>query len=130
MNFLALLLVTACFILLSASAKKKEFKPAKDELPHIACDVCRRATSNLVDALDDMRDNAPYKKIDEMQIADTIDGICNPEQEVGYWIRKLDIVSVEKKGDTFLNIEEPGGIRQYNLNCGLLFVSLCFAASK
>ena len=109
-NFLAIFFIAICFIVFSANAKKKEYKPVKDELPHIACDVCRRAVSNLVDAVDDMRDHAPYKKIDEMQIAEIIDDICNPEEEIGYWIRKLDIVSVQKKGDTFLNMEEPGGI--------------------
>ena len=102
---------------LGEAKKSSEYRGEKSELPFIACEVCRRAASALISSIDGIRKNAPYQRLEELEIVDTIDKICVPDQEPGAWIRELDIVSHEKGGETYVKLNAPGGVSKCETEC-------------
>lgn len=88
--------------------KKKEINKTilKEEVPHIGCDVCTRSISEIYSVTNDMRDKAPYEKLEEIEIINTIENVCIAESKSGEWIRKLDISEVKENGRKFLKVRK------------------------
>eukprot|EP01038_Epipyxis_sp_PR26KG_P004430 gene4430-6265_t len=84
-----------------------------DDLPFIACEVCRYAVNELVSKINEERLLHPKHKLDETRIAELIEGLCESEA-ADSWIRKLDIVSNSNGEVTLVG---PGGIAKCNEEC-------------
>ena len=57
-----LLSLALCWASIVAQMNGKGFV-LKDDLPHIACDMCKLVVDSLYHSVEDMREVAPYKKV-------------------------------------------------------------------
>ena len=101
----------------AVSAAKKPKTAQKVDLPGIACDVCTMAIETLYDEVQGMRKNAPYNKVEELQIQNMIENMCKSDDESGEWMRHADIVTKEKNGKSYARLEVPGGISKCETEC-------------
>lgn len=99
---------TIAFVVVGLGFAKLTLKDMEKDSPYIACQVCKFTIENLFDAVANERNEAPYKKIDEGQIQEIIDTVCQADHKNGEWLRKIDITSQKKKDGTFINLETPG----------------------
>lgn len=97
--------------------KKKVPEIMRDDLPHIGCSVCKGAVEEMHTIISDRREKAPYKKLDENQIVEVIDTICDPDGPEGGWIRAVDVVEEKQNGRRFLEFETPGGMGKCKKEC-------------
>jgi hypothetical protein len=103
------------FVRFTEGGKKAKAKVLKDDLPFISCDVCKRTIFQLNNQTRNLRESAAYKKLDEIKISELIDNICNPEDESGHWIRKIDVVL---DGSTkLLELKDKEGISKCKEEC-------------
>ena len=116
MKLIVLLLVTFCVISATA-AKKPPAVVSKEDLKYIRCDVCERMISALTDNIESLKASSPKGVLDELQVIDVIENICNPFNTTGEWIRKLDITDTISKGFHFLKLTEPGGTSTCGNEC-------------
>jgi len=70
----------------------------KSDLKHIGCDTCERLILKLRALVEDMRENAPYKKIHEDDIEDLMGRIVDPDTTEGKWATKLDLMTSKDYG--------------------------------
>lgn len=103
------MLLLGCVVQFS-HGKPPSGKVIKEDLPHIACEVCERVVDELLLAIQSARTTKPKGVVDELQIVEIIESIANPAKESGEWVRKLDIIESTVKDKNFLSIIEPGGI--------------------
>lgn len=128
---LLMLSATACLFLLfngvslaDASPKKKTYSADKNDFPYIACDVCRRSVDELTTKIADLRAKAPYQKLEELEINEALDKHCDPENEdYGMWIRKLDIITKERSGTSYVELTKPGGVSKCQTECKTISAS-------
>jgi hypothetical protein len=112
------LLVIACpFSEAAKKSKDLEKEPVKEDLPHISCSVCNRAATEIFQQTSELREAAPYKKLDEIDIVELFEKICNPEIKEGLWIRKIDIVETSSGKTSYLTLTEPGGSSKCGREC-------------
>ena len=94
--------------------KEDKGKVIKKDLPLIACDVCNEVVAASYANVEDKREKAPYKKIDELDVSEVLDGVCLAKNKYGEWMRQLDIV---EKPDRTLSLERPGGVGKCQSEC-------------
>lgn len=116
-----LVVAVICLVISAAVAVNK--KSNYDQLPYIKCDVCGHVIDTLHHTLSEKRMNAPYNKLEEIIIVDTIDNICKPSTRDGEWIKTMDIVHRKEPGGTFLDLETPGGSSKCNNECNAIVKS-------
>ena len=97
--------------------KKKVPEIMREDLPHIGCSVCKAAVEEMHLIISERREKAPYKKLDENQIVDVMDSICDPDSPEGGWIRAIDVVEEKQSGRRFLEFETPGGMGKCQKEC-------------
>lgn len=90
---------------------------SKEDLKYIGCQVCEHMVDSLKHTLDDMKTKSPTNKLNELDILETIEQICNPHNETGDWIKTLDIVESTNKGLSYLKLEAPGGVSKCGDEC-------------
>ena len=115
MHGLLLIIVLSLLFLLPTDAKKASPKVIKEELPYIGCEVCNRVIGELHKYTAKHIADAGKKKLEEIKISETMDNICNPEDEIGYWIRHLDIVY--DKSAKILALKDKDGISKCKEEC-------------
>lgn len=89
----------------------------KEALPYIKCAVCERFAEAVVETLKTLRSNALHGKIGEIQVAEVLDAACNPKNETGEWIRRLDIVQAKTNGKTTLSLEKHDSASKCGAEC-------------
>jgi hypothetical protein len=98
--------------------KKKPIQEIhREDLPHIGCSVCKNAVTEVFKIVNERREKAPYKKLDENHIVEVLDNICDPEGTEGSWIRYYDIVEEKENGRRYLELETPGGMGKCKKEC-------------
>ena len=98
--------------------KKKPIQEIhREDLPHIGCSVCKNAVAEVFKIVNERREKAPYKKLDENHIVEVLDNICDPEGTEGSWIRYYDIVEEKENGRRYLELETPGGMGKCKKEC-------------
>lgn len=107
---------------LTVAQKRKELDKTalKNDLPHIGCDVCKRAIEQIYGRTTELRRIAPYNKLEEIQIVDSIEKVCDVETPNGQWVRRLDIGEVKENGRKYLTLTEPGGTAKCGRECGTI----------
>ena len=119
-----MMLLYLCMVIITLHCIKAQFggqkedkgKILKKDLPLIACDVCQMMISSVYDEVLDIRENAPYKKIDEEQVHDELDAICKPKDKKGTWIRELDIIENDDRTLSLI-IPDEGGYSKCEHEC-------------
>jgi hypothetical protein len=96
---------------------KKEPDPVLTDLPYIACEVCESVAEELHETIADLREKAPYKKLEEIQVIEAIDAVCATTNQ---WIREIDIIETDYKGKRILSIDKPGGVAKCNRECATI----------
>ena len=87
-----MILVLAIIPAEAKKGKKKDMKAVTTDLPLIACDVCRQVMSEVYTITDELRkDLKGNQKLEEIQISDAMDNVCNEAHDTGSWIRHMDI---------------------------------------
>lgn len=120
MILLVLLLILLLLINVNGQYGKKSKKGIvrQSDLPLIGCDVCEYVIKSAFDYIRSKRSTlAPKKKLEEIEVENVIEDICKPDSEYGSWIRKIDIVPSKEKGNTYLKLEEPGGVSKCKNEC-------------
>jgi hypothetical protein len=119
-NVVALLLLTLV-VISDGQPKKKEIDKSviKTDLPHIGCDVCMKGVSEIYRITNEARAKAPYNKLKEIDIIDTIESVCKSDNPSGHWIKEQDIVEERENGRRYLALEEPGGEAKCARECGM-----------
>lgn len=118
--------VVYCLVLMfqqSQFALAKKVKPmaVKSELPHIACQVCERLSTQIYDGLVELKAaTKPNRRISESAIEAMLQGACDPEKKTGYWIRKLDIIEGKEGKNVYLSLTEPGGMTKCKNECATI----------
>jgi NMD protein affecting ribosome stability and mRNA decay len=102
-------LLAFIFFAMALAARKAKNELVKKDVPLIACDVCKRTIGMVYNTTEQERQDAPYNKLNEIDINDIVENICNHESKTGEWIRGLDIVEVTEGDKTYLNLVAPGG---------------------
>jgi len=114
-------LVVAVSILLVISSIKTKSDSSKvynkEDIPYIGCQVCERTVAELFLAANAARETKPKKKLSELDIIVLIEGINNPKNQTGEWIRKLDIKEVFDKGKRYLSLVEQGNLSKCKVEC-------------
>ena len=103
-----LFLVACCYFAFGKNSQTP--KLMKEDLPYIACGVCNRTAESIFNVL---FTNEKRIRINEARIEEVLENVCQPEAEIGKWIRHLDIVEKQK----FLQLESPGGISKCENEC-------------
>jgi len=79
----------------SESKKEKEKgKVIPQDLPLIECDVCQHVIAQIYDKTQELKTEAGKKKLEEILISEAIDKICANDEQMGKWIRHMDITKV------------------------------------
>lgn len=87
------------------------------DVSYIGCEVCQKAAEAAHGQVATAREKAPYRKISEEDIDRILTNICNPEEDEGEWIKRLDIVEKREGKGRVLVLEAPGGIQKCNQEC-------------
>jgi len=114
------LLVSISILIVISSIKTKSDSGkvyTKEDIPYIDCQVCERTVTELFLAANAARETKPKKKLSELDIIVLIEGINNPKNQTGEWIRKLDIKEVFDKGKRYLSLVEPGDLSKCKVEC-------------
>jgi len=99
-------------------SKTKKGIVRKEDLPLIGCDVCEYVIKSAYNSIQEKRSLlSSKKKLEEIEVENVIEGICKPDNEYGSWIRKIDIVPIKEKGNTYLKLQEPGGVSKCKNEC-------------
>lgn len=115
----ALVVVVSILIVISSIKTKSDSGKVytKEDIPYIGCQVCERTVAELFLAADAARETKPKKKLSELDIIVIIEGINNPKNQTGEWIRKLDIKEVFDKGKRYLSLVEQGNLSKCKVEC-------------
>lgn len=121
-NISKFVLVIAISILIVISSIKTKSDSGgkvytKEDIPYIGCQVCERTIAELFLAANAARETKPKKKLSELDIIVLIEGINNPKNQTGEWIRKLDIKEVFDKGKRYLSLVEQGDLSKCKVEC-------------
>lgn len=100
--------------------EKKKASPVNSDLPYIACSVCERLAKELYQQIEQLRADAPYKKLEEIQVIETLDGVCKEDEKPGEWIRRQDVVEHLENGKARLELAEPGGVSKCGSECATI----------
>eukprot|EP00349_Pseudokeronopsis_sp_Brazil_P008399 CAMPEP_0202968646 /NCGR_PEP_ID=MMETSP1396-20130829/14019_1 /ASSEMBLY_ACC=CAM_ASM_000872 /TAXON_ID= /ORGANISM="Pseudokeronopsis sp., Strain Brazil" /LENGTH=254 /DNA_ID=CAMNT_0049695191 /DNA_START=44 /DNA_END=808 /DNA_ORIENTATION=- len=120
MIFYNLALVVLTFIGVAAK-KATTGEIQRKDLDYIKCDVCKRVSFELVQAINSARKTSPKNRIGEFQIVDIMDNVCKPRNlTVGAWARHLDIVETKRDGKVFLDLEYHEDKQNCNRECATL----------
>mmetsp|Transcript_73995 Transcript_73995/g.145227 ORF Transcript_73995/g.145227 Transcript_73995/m.145227 type:complete len:245 (+) Transcript_73995:29-763(+) len=117
---MTLLLIVVCSLLCIVWGKPHSGLVVKEDLPHVACDVCERTVEEIWKAVDIARSTKPKGKLDELEIIEIIEGISNPGTEAGEWMRRIDIFQTTVKDKEFLSLIEPGGTAKCLNECSTI----------
>ena len=117
---MTLLLIVVCSLLCIVWGKPHSGVVVKEDLPHVACDVCERTVEEIWKAVDIARSTKPKGKLDELEIIEIIEGISNPGTEAGEWMRRIDIFQTTVKDKEFLSLIEPGGTAKCLNECNTI----------
>jgi hypothetical protein len=98
-------------------SKEQGGKVMKEDLPHIACDVCERTVAEIFQAVELARSNKPKRIIDELEILEIIESVSNPTNVTGEWMRRIDIIEATVKDKRYLSFIEPGGTSKCKNEC-------------
>lgn len=93
---------------------------SKEDLKYIGCEVCENMVDALKNILDDLKEKSPTGRLGELVILDTIEQICNPQNETGLWIKKHDIIESNNKGLSYLKLVRPGGVSKCDDECATI----------
>ena len=115
-SYISRFLYLFCMLSAAFAAKKKE-TVQKVDLPGIACDVCEMVIGNLHTEVKEMRKDAPYNKLEELEIQQVMENSCNPEAESGEWIRHVDIATIEKNGKFYAVAQDQEDISKCEAEC-------------
>lgn len=110
-------LAFALSILVGTFAVTKRFSgvAVKDDLPHIACDVCERSVELVFEEVAKAR--STNKALNEMQITEIIEDLLSTVTERGEWMRRIDIIEATVKDKRYLSLVEPGGTSTCKNEC-------------
>ena len=104
-----LLIIVLFSVLVIVLGKERIGQVIKEDLPHIACAVCERTVTEIFNAVEEARGKKSKHIIDELEITEIIESVSNPKNELGEWMRRIDIVEILMKDKQYLNLIEPGG---------------------
>jgi hypothetical protein len=114
---LSVAFVVVVCILCVCYSKEQGGKVMKEDLPHIACDVCERTVAEIFQAVELARSNKPKRAIDELEILEIIESVSNPANVTGEWMRRIDIIEATVKDKRYLSFIEPGGTSKCRNEC-------------
>lgn len=119
---LVIAVVLALCASLSFGGKQVDGQIQRQDLEFIKCDVCRRVSAELINAIETGRKKAPKNVIGEFQIVEIMDNVCKSKNlTTGAWTRQIDIVeNVNESGKKILELSEPGGKQSCNRECATL----------
>ena len=119
-NFLYLLCVLSAVIQSGQGVEDTDKTVLKADLPHIGCDVCMKAMTEIHYITEAARRNVTYGKLTEETIIDLIDKVCAARSKDGIWMRTLDIVEYKEDGQKYLKLNAPGGMSTCGRECGTI----------
>lgn len=93
MNLVVAILVTLGTAALGAGAVSIQH----DDLPAIGCDVCYQSLENVYLRIQEKRESNARKHVDELEINSYLDGLCSLSDELGKWMKQIDIVENSDK---------------------------------
>lgn len=102
---------------LAQKGKGKEKSFVREDLPYVACEVCQNVVDEVYHLASLAKSTAPYQKLEEIQVLDILDDICDVESKRGSWLKEVDIIEEKKQGNTVLKIVRPGGKSKCNEEC-------------
>lgn len=112
--FLLILLLSIFGLILSQSYDQDEIKSLK-------CDVCLNLVDNFIKLSDDARENAPYKKLSELQVVEIIEDICENTSKYGKWIREFIVTPTQGDDNkTYLTIEKQPSLSRCKKDCNVI----------
>ena len=82
-----------------------------DDLPAIGCDVCYKSLASLYSLIQEKRRSNSRNHIDELEIASYLDGLCSLSDELGKWMKQIDIV---ENSDKSLLLDVQNGYGKVN----------------
>ena len=68
--------------------------PMTEDVPHIVCDVCQKAAKTLFKHVRTKRKEKEPVKLSEEDVLNVVEKTCDPDNEFGEWITKLDVTEV------------------------------------
>eukprot|EP00656_Telonema_subtile_P020077 TRINITY_DN21248_c0_g1_i1.p1 TRINITY_DN21248_c0_g1~~TRINITY_DN21248_c0_g1_i1.p1 ORF type:complete len:243 (+),score=64.66 TRINITY_DN21248_c0_g1_i1:87-815(+) len=104
-TFLCLLLAAAADAQFPGMGGDKKSDPIKADLPYIECAVCEALVGSLHDQVQQLppatqpkskvasRGKAPKGKVNEADVSDVLEKVCNPKEKQGHWMASYDLVS-------------------------------------
>lgn len=84
----------------------------KDDLPYIACDVCK-LIADYTHSIAQMQ----HVQSKEGDMADFLGSICVPSQFNGRWLQEVHIEEKQVSGGIQLTVVKPGGMSYCNNDC-------------
>lgn len=103
---IALVVVFCASAQMGASSKEKG-KVLKKDVPLIDCEACELVVDVLEQTVTNLRDDAPYNKIGELDIMETIEKICDPKDKTGKWTRMIDITENDDRSLSLIRMDSP-----------------------
>lgn len=92
------------------STKAMDAGGLPSDVKYIKCEVCSQVAKSATAAVNDME---VEKKLDALQVLDTIESLCEPKQKTGRWMRKIDLVERLRK----LRLIEQEGQQECKREC-------------
>jgi len=93
--------------------KKEKYHAIKEDIPYIKCETCQKAVKYLYGKTQEMRDDGPTKRLEEDKVIDLVEKSCNPENEEGSWIPRIDLL--ERNGE--LRLSEQSNVGKCKREC-------------
>eukprot|EP01039_Chlorochromonas_danica_P005508 gene5508-6065_t len=116
-SLLFLSLLTFTLSKKSSSKKEEDGGVITSDLPYIACEVCEHFVQAVVEEVKELRKHAIGNKIEEYTVSEVIDSACQPTNQTGQWIRELDIITTTQGVQSYLHLDQPGGVSKCNREC-------------
>lgn len=121
-KFVLLASIIAVIVVGAKNKKDGEGQIQRQDLEFLKCDICKRVSTQLTNAILDARRTRPRNIVGEFEIVQIMDNVCKPKNlTTGAWTRQLDIIeSIANDGKKFLELSEPGGKQNCNRECATL----------
>jgi len=96
MNILIILALVQ-YVLGQGMPKKPAPLPMADDIPYIVCDVCQKAAKTLFKNVKQKRKDEAPVKLSEEDVLNIVEKTCEPENDYGEWITKIDVTEEKDK---------------------------------
>mmetsp|Transcript_41072 Transcript_41072/g.87475 ORF Transcript_41072/g.87475 Transcript_41072/m.87475 type:complete len:249 (+) Transcript_41072:63-809(+) len=91
-----------------AAVGKKKARLAKEE-PYVRCDVCKVAVDRMWSQVEEKAKGVHRSKLGEIEIGETLETVCDPDDDAGEWMSSYDIVQAEISGPLTLVKQDSAG---------------------